>query len=563
MIRPRHIVLLLLIGVCLSSKGEVVFSGGIQHEGLFPTVDISAERTDVRSPWAKIDHLSNNYLDLSLAYYHNDSNAIGFTGVRVDVRGELTQWPLLGFETDFGGYGLSRLSAKTDFTWGHVTLGDVYAQFGSGLVMRLYEDRGLGVDNSLRGAKIELNPYKGIDLVLVGGKQRRYWSCYEDKAWGWNYRRDAVMGADLEFDIDRWSKLLDEKDISLSLGGSFVSKYEAADTIITLLESGMYMYNLPRWIGAGAVRANVQAQGFDVFVEYAYKANDPTTENLYSYRPGQALLVSMSYSRKGLSVLAQIKRSENMSFRSERQRFGLAGRINHLPPFAQQHTYALPNMSPYATQYVKGEWAFQTEVTNTWRRKTPMGGRYGTTLKLGASHIRGLKNEGSWEVDYSTAGEYYTDIHVELNKRITSNWWLNAMMMYQTYNQLVIEGSGGIVRSGIFVLDTKVEVTDNVSMRGEAQYLYSPHSHGQWMFLLYELNLWKCLTLSGEWTYNIGGGPDATHDHFYTASVTYTHGAHRLMVGYTKTQEGHNCSGGVCRYVPQQEGVSMSYNFTW
>ena len=543
--------------------GEVIFSGGIQHDGLFPTTDVSSTRTHERADWAKIDHLSNSYLDLALSYFHNDSNALGFTGVRVDLRGELTQWPMLGYEADFRGYGLSRLSATTDFTWGHITLGDVYGQFGSGLVLSLYEDRALGVDNSLRGAKIEATPYKGINLTLLGGKQRRYWNCYHDHAWGWNYTQDAAIGGDVTFEMEQWIPQLREKEVALSIGGSYVSKYEQADTILTVVDSKMYMYNLPRWVGAGEVRANLQVKGLDVLVEYAYKANDPCADNLYSYRPGDAFMASLSYSRKGMSVLAQVKRSSNMSFRSERQRRGLAGRLNHMPAFAQQHTYALPALYPYATQYADGEWAFQGELRYTWKRKTKMGGRYGTTLKIGASHIRGLQEEGSWQTVYGKEGEYYTDVNIELNKRLTQRWWLNAMLMYQTYNQRIVEGEGDIIRSGIAVLDTKIAVTDNITMRGEAQYLYTRQHQGQWIFLLYELSLWNRLTLSGQWMYNIGGTADATHEHYYTATATYTQGAHRLMVGYTKTREGYNCSGGVCRYVPRQEGVSMSYSFTW
>ena len=63
--------------------------------------------------------------------------------------------------------------------------------------------------------------------------------------------------------------------------------------------------------------------------------------------------------------------------------------------------------------------------------------------------------------------------------------------------------------------------------------------------------------------YNIGGTAEAIHEHFYTFAATYTHGAHRVMAGYTKTQEGYHCSGGVCRYVPRQEGVSLNYEFTF
>ena len=234
-----------------------------------------------------------------------------------------------------------------------------------------------------------------------------------------------------------------------------------------------------------------------------------------------------------------------------------------MPAFAQQHTYALAALYPYATQYASGEWAFQAELRYTWKRKTKMGGRYGTSLKVGASHIRGLKEAGSWEVDYSANGEYYTDVNVELNKRLTKRWHLNAMLMYQTYNQQIVEGEGELIRSGIAVLDTKVQVNDVVAMRGELQYLFTRQHQGQWIFALYELNLWNQLSISGQWMHNIGGTSQETREHFYTVAATYTHGAHRLLVGYTKTREGYNCSGGICRYVPRQEGVSMSYNFTW
>ena len=252
-------------------------------------------------------------------------------------------------------------------------------------------------------------------------------------------------------------------------------------------------------------------------------------------------------------MLGQLTWSEHMAFRSERLRTGIAGRINHTPAFAQQHTYALAALYPYATQYEPGELAMQGEVRYTWPRKTKMGGKYGTTMKWSGSHIRG----------YHGQDELYTDVNMELNKRLSRNWWLNTMLMYQTYNQLAIEGHGGKIRSGIAVVEARVHVTEKVSMHGELQYLYTPHYQGQWLFALYELSLWNRLSISGQWMYNIGGTKEATNEHFYTFCATYTHGAHRVMVGYTKTREGFNCSGGVCRWVPKMEGVSVNYSFTF
>ncbi len=540
-----------------TAQSSWTVSGAIQHESLFPTVDISEERTAPRPKWALIDHLSNTYVDVGVRYDHQRENKAGFTGLSVATRGELLEWPMLGYEPDFRGYGISHLHVESDFNWGSVTVGDVYGQFGSGLILRLYEDRFLGVDNALRGGKIALTPYKGIFVEALGGKQRRYWSCYEDHAWGWNYSQDAVMGANLELDIAQWSPRMLEAGANLTFGASYVSKYQAFDTIIAETN---YYYNVPKWVGAGDLRAGFSMNGWNALLEFAYKANDPGFENNFSFRPGTAWLASLSYSRKGFSAIVQARRAENMSFRSLRMGYGLSGQINYLPPFAYQHTYMLPSLNSYATQ-LNGEWAFQAELTYTWKRKTPMGGRYGTTLKFHGSHIRGLGLK--WGDLPET---YYTDVHLELNKRVAKDWYLNAMLMYQEYNQTVVEGHGPMERAMIGVVDVKWATSKNVQMRAELQYLFSHEDNGQWIFALYELSLWKQLMLSFSELYCIGHSVEAENEeghHFYSAMATWQRGSHRLSAGYVKTLPGYNCSGGVCRYVPKQEGVMITYDFTW
>ena len=554
----KYLILILAIIPTLSwAQDTVIIVGSIQHEGLFPT-DMS--EVPKQPDWAKITHLSNTYLDLGIRWDQNTNNNAGFRGLEFITRAELTEWPMLGYDTDFGGYGISHLHVGANFDWGKITIGDVYGQFGSGMVLRLYEDRALGVDNALRGGKIEATPYKGIYFTALGGKQRRYWNCYDDGAWGWNYKQDAVLGANLELGLQEWIPQLQDAGANLTIGGSYVSKYQKADTILFIDPSAMqaYMYNLPKWVGAGSVRAQLQMKGWNAMVEYAYKANDPSILNNYSYNHGEALLMSLSYSQKRLAVLAQVKRSENMSFRSDRQANLIAGTINHMPPFAMQHTYMLTSLYPYSTDLIANEWAFQGEVRYTWKRGTAMGGKYGTTLKLNASHIRGTSD--TW---FGMSEEpYYTDVNLELNKKINKQWYIGAMAMYQTYNKRII-GKSGIARSGIGVVEAKYAMNKKVQMRAELQYLYSRQYEGQWIAALYELSLWRQLVLSGQWMYNIGHAPDATNGHYYTVAATYTHGAHRLMAGYTKTRAGFNCSGGVCRYVPEQQGVTLTYNFTW
>jgi hypothetical protein len=556
----KYILILALIPTLLWAQDTVIVVGGIQHEGLFPT---DMNEVPQQPDWAKITHLSNTYLDLGVRWEHNKGEQ-NFKGLEVVTRAELTQWPMLGYDANFGGHGISHLHLGANFDWGKITIGDVYGQFGSGMVLRLYEDRALGVDNALRGGKIEATPYKGIYFTMLGGKQRRYWNSYSDGAWGWNYKQDAVLGANVELGLQEWIPQLQEAGANLSVGGSYVSKYQKEDTIIfnTVIQpEGKYdyYYNLPEWVGAGSVRAQLQMDGWNAMVEYAYKANDPTIVNKYSYDPGQALLMSLSYSQKGLAVIAQVKRSENMSFRSDRGVNNMSGTINHMTPFANQHTYMLTSLYPYGTHATASEWAFQGEVRYTWKRGTVMGGRYGTTLKLNASHIRGTAD--SWFGMSDSA--YYTDVNLELNKKLSKQWYIGAMAMYQTYNKQAIEGHGDLIHAGIGVVEAKYALNKKVQMRAEVQYMYTKQDEGQWVAALYELSLFRQLALSGQWMYNIGYAHEATNEHYYTIAATYTHGAHRVMAGYTKTREGFNCSGGVCRYVPKQEGVSLTYNFTW
>ena len=556
----KYILTIALIPTLLWAQDRVIVVGGIQHEGLFPT-DMSEVPT--QPDWAKITHLSNTYLDLGMRWEYSEENQ-HFRGLEVVTRAEFTEWPMLGYDANFGGHGISHLHIGANFDWGKITIGDVYGQFGSGMVLRLYEDRALGVDNALRGGKIEATPYKGIYLTALGGKQRRYWNCYDDGAWGWNYKQDAVLGVNLEMGVHEWIPQLQEAGANLTISGSYVSKYQKEDTIIfnTVIQpEGKYdyYYNLPEWVGAGSVRTQLQMKGWNALVEYAYKANDPSILNNYSYDPGQALLLSLSYSQKGLAIIAQAKRSENMSFRSDRGLNNMSGTINHMTPFANQHTYMLTSLYPYGTNATASEWAFQGEIRYTWKRGTQMGGKYGTMLKLNASHIRGT---GYRWFDMSEI-PYYTDINLELNKKLTKEWYIGTMAMYQTYNKRAIEGKGDLIRAGIGVVEAKWAVNKKIQMRAEAQYLYTKQDQGQWVAALYELSLFRQLVLSGQWMYNIGYTHEATNEHYYTIAATYTHGAHRVMAGYTKTREGFNCSGGVCRYVPRQEGVSLTYNFTW
>ena len=526
---------------------KVTLHGSLQSDVLLPQEDENIG-TGSYDSWA----LTNTYADLYMMSQYVDAGA----------RLEFTQFPLPGFEPDFKGWGIPHLYVKGKIKGAELTVGDMYDQFGSGFIFRTYEERSLGIDNALRGARINLTAIPGVQWKLLGGVQRTYWK-WSCQSW--------MAGTDAEINIDHYSTAMQEQGITWMVGGSYILKREADEDII--VPGTNYRLNLPRNIGAFDVRSRFQMGNYSFLAEYAWKGQDPSFDNGYIYHKGQALMLSGSSSTRGFTALVQAKRSENMAYRSQRSREGMAAYINHMPAFAYQHTYALPALYPYATQNADGEWALQGEVSYTFKRKTALGGKYGTKLKLNMSHIRALDKQSvatplgtlmgtdGYTGSFFKMGRelYYQDINLQLEKRITKDFKLNAMYMNQQYNQTVVEGEGGMIRSNIAVLEGQYKINSRYTLRSELQYLSTRHDEGDWCYALVELSALPYLmfTISDMW--NCG----ETNLHYYMGSVTFNYEAHRLMLSYGRTRAGFNCAGGVCRYVPASRGVQLSYNYNF
>ena len=575
-------VLTALPAAAQEEDGGVSLKGSIQSDVLIPQEDQKIG-TGTYKDWG----LTNTYVDLQLLNKY----------VSAGARFEYLDHPLPGFEKDFQGWGVPHIYVTGRLKHAELTLGDYYEQFGSGFILRTYEERSLGIDNSLRGARLTLKPVKGVTLKALAGQQRVYW---HNRSWDkdFTYLNGTdpwIYGADLELNVDQWFKRMDENGSRLTLGVSAVTKHERSEDIVNLRPTGAkdefgtdilgaYKLNLPTDVGPIDVRAQFQKGNYSLMAEYALKSQDPSFDNGYIYRRGNALMLSGSYSKRGMSLLLQAKRSEDMAFRSERSRTGTAAFINHLPAFSQQQTYALAALYPYATQNALGEWAFQGEFSYTFKRKTALGGKYGTTVKLNASHIRGidrqpltaagqpvenLQGTKGYTTKFFRMGHdtYYQDINVQLDKKVTKDFKLNLMYMHQRYNKTIVEGHGGTINSHIAIAEGKYTINKRLTLRGEAQYLHTKQDQGDWWYGLLELSVLPhfMFTVSDMYNAKVPNTDETatSKQHFYMVSGCYTHGAHRLQLSYGKTRAGYNCTGGVCRYVPASKGLQVSYNFNF
>lgn len=509
-------------------------------------------------------------------------------GVRYEAYNNVRQ----GFLPSYKGEGVVNRYARYQTNLLDITIGNFYEQFGSGLMLRAYYEPGLLYDNSIDGARVISNPYKGFTFKGVIGKQRLFFG----KGPG------IVRGFDGELNVNElFDSLLGNKKTRVILGGSFVSKFQS-DQDNNLI--------LPENVGCYGGRINIIREGFNFNTEYAYKINDPSGDNNGSYKYGDALFSTISYAGKGFSLLLQGKRIDNMSYRSDRNE-GLQNLlINYLPATTKQHSYTLLALNPYATQ-LKGEIGFMAEGQYKFKKGSPIGGKYGMEITLNYSQAHGLKQYGvsdssthmtyyntKWDFaelsnaqekrldstvngvnyytnlgSFSKNHKYYHDFFIEINKKFSKKVKATFIYANQFYNRNIIQfnaSNAGFknLRTQIGVIDITYKYKSSSSIRFEFQGMFTEDqkvetnsnliAKGDWATGMIEWwpNGHLFIAIFDQWNY--GNPNEKLRIHYYLGTIGYNEGPHRISLSYGKQSAGIFCVGGVCRVVPASNGITLS-----
>ena len=457
---------------------------------------------------------------------------------------------LQGYPTGYKGTGIPYrfITYRADFL--EITAGSFYEQFGNGLVLRTYEERNLGLDNALDGVRIKAEPVKGIYLKGLIGKQRSFFS----------QGPGIVRGIDGEIQFNELFAKLADKKLIFGMGGSFVSKFQE-DQDPTLV--------LPQNVGNTAIRFNLSRNNFSLNGEYAYKINDPSLDNSFIYKPGEAILIQALYATKGFAFLLSGSRMENMSFRSDRNAQLTNLLINYIPALNKQHTYSLLTFYPYASQ-AKGEMEFSSEVKYKFPKGSKLGGQYGTEILLNYSGSNGLdttnlnpaednKKMGYTSKFISLNGKvYFRDLYVEINKKFNKQWKGTVAYTYQVYNKDVIQKPGtGTIYANIAVMDLTYKMNKG-ALRMEAQHMATKQDQQNWAYLLLEYTINTNWYVAAGDLYNYGNDHVNERYHYYNVSAGFIKDANRIELTYGKQRAGVFCVGGVCRNVPASNGVTLT-----
>jgi len=444
-----------------------------------------------------------------------------------------------------------------------VTAGYFYEQFGSGLLLRTWEDRALGINNALRGLRFIYKPTKYFTLKTLFGQQRT----------GFDVSEGKIYGADAELVLSDIFKL--EKD-ELTFGLTYVGRDEKTDIVDPKFNS---------LTSAFAGRINYTHSSFYCSTEFDYKAKDAVVQvknqidnNLI--KPGSALLLNLGYSKKGFGIDGTFRRLENMTFFSERIAKGNQYNdliMNYLPSLTKQHHYNLANIYVYQSQsnvilndeslLKAGEIGGQIDLYYNFKKGTALGGKYGTKVALNYAEYHGLGGTfyifppQEYHTDFIGFGKkYFSDANIEITKKWNERWQSGFSFIHQYYNKKYIQETYGEVNTNILGAESTCKFSNNNSIRVQAEHLWADSDKKNWASLLTEFNFGTKYTLYVSDMYNYGNDDAKLQHHYYSIGNSYRYKSTRIALAYGRQRGGLVCVGGVCRYVPESTGLSLSLN---
>ena len=477
---------------------------------------------------------SNNYLKID--YYNNKISA----GVQMEAYAPT----LVGYPSYLEGAALTNYYISwtdEDFS---LTAGTFYDQFGSGLLFRSWEDRALGLNNALTGARFTYNLKDILAVKAIWGMPR----------FGMKFSQTQVKGADASLAV---SNLAGWKDTYLALEASVLDRYEA---IIDDMVIDGCKPNNTGW----SARVNLEHAGFffkaehvNAGTKYFYDSSYFGEGQMYHRKKGNAQLIETGYNRRGLGVNVNLRRLEWMGSKVLNESSSAVNMLNYVPALCTQYTYMLTTLHPYGartgdlmTGFVNsGEIGGQIDVFYNFRRGTAIGGKRGMKIHGNFSTYYTIAEEGT----FKTGNLLFKDMSIDLEKQWTRKFKSTLLWSMQEYSPKYGANKTTYL-SNIIVADLLYKYTDLLSTRLELQYLITHEDQKDWMAALFEVSLAPHWSVYVSDMYNHG----MSKVHYYNGGVSYVKSRTRLSLGYGRYRSGYICSGGVCRPIPAYTGANFS-----
>ncbi|MEE0865055.1 MAG: DUF6029 family protein [Alistipes sp.] len=451
-----------------------------------------------------------------------------------------------------------------DQNWG-VRLGDIFDQFGNGLIFRSYEDRALAFNNSLAGARAYYNFNNLVNVKVLAGAPR----LYDVRS------KNLIWGADLSVSI---SDIIGWYDGMVSVEGSYVGRRQkgiADDFMLSLTGVDGDILNMV------SGRANVEYKGISFRGEYAAKLNNDLYNPVLPAAKGNVISIDLGYNYKRFSASATFRRQENMLTNIELRPLGIGGGnvMNYLPLLTRQHTYSLANLNPYrgSSVHTGGEIGGQIDLYYSIRNPK-MRSKY-WNFHANFSMFNTIDHEAfGMEME---GRNVWLDFNFDVERQWDKSLKTTFLYSFQRWDEEINHFDSPMAhycRSHIFVGDVTYKFNKKHSIRVEAQYLASNDYEGDWVagtieynfapkFSFYVSDMWNCEKMQdaqyGNFFYNSLGDGDHYLLHYYQVGASFTHNSLRAQLSYGRNRAGYVCSGGVCRFQPAYTGVNLSVTLSF
>jgi hypothetical protein len=465
--------------------------------------------------------------------------------------------PLLNYSTNLKKTNISTFNISYDNNNLNIQLGNSYEQFGSGMILRSWQDKDLGINNSIRGLNLKYRINNKINFTTLFGNQKK----------GFKYSKGYIFGFNSEFDFSEIIK----NDSTFLFGLSYVGRRDNKN------KSNLYdeITNL------FSARLDYSSSSFYSSFELVNKSKDPivmfgSLSDTF-IKKGTALLFNSGFFKNGLGIDFTFRRLENMSLYAERQAFGNPFNesiVNYLPSLTKQHDYSLTNLYVYAAQpnvsfqskqlTKAGEIGMQTDIYYKIEKETLLGGKYGTNLAINASVWNNLDgnfdfNNQSYQTNLFGFGEkYFSELSLEIRKKWSSKFENIFLYANQFYSKRLIEETQGLVKSNILVIENTYKINNKKSIKVDLQHLSTKDDTKNWSALGLELNLNSAVSIYLTDMYNYQNPEIEKKIHYYNLGGSYRKGVSRYSINYGRQRGGLVCTGGICRYVPESTGISFS-----
>ena len=514
---------------------------------------------------------SNDYLkvDYSLGRFS--------AGVQVD--GYLPA--LYGY--DFYTYGIRDskfnmfLSKYVQFegdNWG-VRAGDLFDQFGNGYVLRAYEDRALGFNNSLAGARVHYNYNNMVMFKALAGLPR----LYDVRS------KSTVWGADLALSI---SDMFGWNNGVIGVEASYVGRYQKDAKVNFPADNPMYKGVDSDILNMVSGRLNFEVAGFSLRGEYAAKLNDDIYNPMLDAAKGNVISIDLGYNYKRFSASATFRRQENMTTFIEFHQQGIGGgnSMTYLPLLTRQHTYSLANLNPYrgSSVHTGGEVGGQIDLYYSLRNPKARGKYWNFHVNFSMFNTldHKIKAFDGTLFDRSSRNVWIDanfDVERQWNRQLKTTFLYSFQRWDEEINHYDSEHAH-YCRSHIFVGDVTYKFNKKHSMRAELQYLASNDYEGDWvaatleynlapMFSFYVSDMWNCEPMGDEYSSYGNFFYDENYNgknyllHYYQVGASFTYKSFRAQLSYGRNRAGYVCSGGVCRFQPAYTGVNLAMTLSF